>query len=302
VTSRELFNRAIEVVIEHEGDTYTDNPLDRGGPTKFGIAQRWNPDLDVKSLTRAQAIEVYWERYWHGHRYEFLPEVIAIKVFDLAVNLGHKTVVTCLQRALHACGLRVTIDGLLGTETCGAAMEGRPNGSHGGAAVGSGRRIPAPGRSQRRSGCVPGRLAEPCLCLKGVEMIGEILGILGKIAGTVAERIFPNPEHELKRLELQQALQAAVLERTAEIEKAAAEVVKAEAQGQSWLQRTWRPITMLTFVALIVARWLGWSAPNLAEAEALKLWDIVEIGLGGYVIGRSAEKVLPVLVETMKKN
>jgi len=27
--------------------------------------------------------------------------------------------------------------------------------------------------------------------------------------------------------------------------------------------------------------------------EALKLWDIVEIGLGGYVIGRSAEKVLP---------
>ena len=89
-------------------------------------------------------------------------------------------------------------------------------------------------------------------------MVGEILGIVGKIAGTVAERIFPNPEHELKRLELQQALQAAVLERTSEIERAAAEVVKAEAQGQNWLQRTWRPITMLVFVALIVARWLGW--------------------------------------------
>ncbi len=46
---------------------------------------------------------------------------------------------------------------------------------------------------------------------------------------------------------------------------------------------------MLVFVSLIVARWLGWSAPNLGEAEVLKLWDIVEIGLGGYVIGRSAE-------------
>lgn len=123
MTSRELFNRAIEVVLQHEGDTYTDNPLDRGGPTKFGIAQRWNPDLDVKNLTRAQAIEVYWERHWHGRRYEMLPEVIAIKVFDLAVNLGHKTVVTCLQRALHACGLHVTIDGFLGTETCGAATQ-----------------------------------------------------------------------------------------------------------------------------------------------------------------------------------
>ena len=132
-------------------------------------------------------------------------------------------------------------------------------------------------------------------------MLGAIVGIVGKIAGSVADRIFPDPEHELKRVELQQALQSAVLERTSEIEKAAAEVVKAEAQGQNWLQRTWRPITMLVFVALIVARWLGWSAPNLTEAEALKLWDIVEIGLGGYVIGRTAEKVLPALVDSLKK-
>jgi hypothetical protein len=41
---------------------------------------------------------------------------------------------------------------------------------------------------------------------------------------------------------------------------------------------------MLNVVAPIVARWLGWSAPNLGEAEALKLWDIVEIGLGGCLI------------------
>lgn len=133
-------------------------------------------------------------------------------------------------------------------------------------------------------------------------MVGEILGIFGKVAGGVADRIFPDPEQELKRIELQQALQAAVLERTSEIERAAAEVVKAEAQGQSWLQRTWRPITMLVFVGLIVARWLGWSAPNLGEAEVLKLWDIVEIGLGGYVIGRSAEKVLPGIVGSLKKS
>ncbi len=132
-------------------------------------------------------------------------------------------------------------------------------------------------------------------------MVGEILGILGKVAGSVADRIFPDPEHELKRIELQQALQAAVLERTSEIERAAAEVVKAEAQGESWLQRTWRPVTMLVFVSLIVARWLGWSAPNLGEAEVMKLWDIVEIGLGGYVIGRTAEKVLPGVVSSLQK-
>jgi len=132
-------------------------------------------------------------------------------------------------------------------------------------------------------------------------MVGEIIGILGKVAGGVADRIFPDPEQELKRIELQQALQAAVLERTSEIERAAADVVRAEAQGQSWLQRTWRPITMLVFVGLIVARWLGWSAPNLGDAEVLKLWDIVEIGLGGYVSGRSAEKILPGMVHSLQK-
>jgi hypothetical protein len=43
------------------------------------------------------------------------------------------------------------------------------------------------------------------------------------------------------------------------------------------------------------------SAPGISEAEALKLWNIVEIGLGGYVIGRSAEKTLPRIVEVLKR-
>lgn len=121
MTSRELFDRAIEVVLEHEGEVFTDLPNDRGGPTKFGIAQRWNPDVDVRELTRERAIEIYWERYWLGRGYERLPEPVAIKVFDLAVNLGDQTAVTCLQRALRACGLLVKVDGLLGPETCGSA-------------------------------------------------------------------------------------------------------------------------------------------------------------------------------------
>jgi hypothetical protein len=124
-------------------------------------------------------------------------------------------------------------------------------------------------------------------------MLGEIVGIVGKVASQVAGKFFPNPEDELKREALEHQFQLAVLERSKEIELAAADVVKTEAAGQGWLQRSWRPVTMLTFTGLIVARWLGWSAPNLSEAEALKLWDIVQLGLGGYVIGRSAEKILP---------
>lgn len=46
---------------------------------------------------------------------------MAIKVFDLAVNLGEQTVIFCLQRAIRACGICVKIDGRLGPETSGAA-------------------------------------------------------------------------------------------------------------------------------------------------------------------------------------
>lgn len=68
-----------------------------------------------------------------------------------------------------------------------------------------------------------------------------------------------------------------------------AKVIMAEAQGQSWLQRSWRPITMLTFLALVVCDSFGILAFRLS-AEA---WTLLQIGLGGYVVGRSAEKIAP---------
>ncbi|MDP5211172.1 3TM-type holin, partial [Microbulbifer sp. 2205BS26-8] len=72
--------------------------------------------------------------------------------------------------------------------------------------------------------------------------------------------------------------------------ESATSIITAEAGGDSWLQRCWRPLTMLTFVGLVVAHWLGWTAENLSEEQTLALLEIVKIGLGGYVVGRSAEK------------
>jgi hypothetical protein len=80
-----------------------------------------------------------------------------------------------------------------------------------------------------------------------------------------------------------------------------ADIVKTEASSGNWLTSGWRPITMLTFTALIVARWFGWSAPNLEPQEYLKLWDIVQLGLGGYVIGRSGEKIAETVAGVLKK-
>ena len=91
------------------------------------------------------------------------------------------------------------------------------------------------------------------------------------------------------------------LERFLAVFTAQAGVVQTEAASPHWLGANWRPLLMLTFGALIVARWFGWAAPNLSEAEYLKLWDIVELGLGGYVIGRSVEKVAPEVAKALKR-
>ena len=69
----------------------------------------------------------------------------------------------------------------------------------------------------------------------------------------------------------------------------AARLVVAEAGGQSWLQRNWRPLTMLCFLFLVMADSFGLLTFRLsAEARGL-----LQIGLGGYVVGRSVEKIGP---------
>lgn len=129
-------------------------------------------------------------------------------------------------------------------------------------------------------------------------MIAALIPALAPLLGQIVGNLFPDPT---ERAKAEAEVMRQVLDRRAELEQAAAGIIKAEATSGNWLAAAWRPILMLTFGALIVARWLGWSAPFLSEAEVLKLWDIVELGIGGYVIGRSAEKILPGLAGAIKK-
>lgn len=71
-----------------------------------------------------------------------------------------------------------------------------------------------------------------------------------------------------------------------------ADIIMSEATGESWLQRNWRPLVMIDFAILINAHWLGYTPENLSEPQVLALLTIVKVGLGGYVVGRSAEKVM----------
>lgn len=125
-------------------------------------------------------------------------------------------------------------------------------------------------------------------------LIPALAPILSKIIGSK----FPDPAEAAK---IEAELQAELWRNAHQLNAAAADIIKTEANSQHGLAAVWRPIVMLTFCGLIVARWFGWAAPNLSEAEYLKLWSIVEFGLGGYVIGRSAEKIVPSIAEALKR-
>ncbi|MEC8127436.1 MAG: 3TM-type holin [Pseudomonadota bacterium] len=88
---------------------------------------------------------------------------------------------------------------------------------------------------------------------------------------------------------LQNEALALALELERERLAAQAGLVAAEAGGASWLQRNWRPITMLSFLGLVVADAFGLLAFRLAD----QAWLLLQIGLGGYVVGRSVEKISP---------
>ena len=88
-----------------------------------------------------------------------------------------------------------------------------------------------------------------------------------------------------------------MLEYEGKLIEAQSSIIRSEAQGKSWLQRNWRPITMLTFLVLVVCDSFGLLAFRLAD----QAWTLLQIGLGGYVVGRSVEKIAPQVTEVIKR-
>ncbi len=121
-----------------------------------------------------------------------------------------------------------------------------------------------------------------------IDLIGRLGGVLlGGLFRVIDQAVEDKDQANAIKARLQEQVLTGQLEEL----RAATAILVAEAQGESWLQRNWRPLTMLVFVGLVVAKWLGFTAPGITEAIELKLFQIIELGLGGYVIGRSLEKV-----------
>src|SRR5690242_799773 len=109
------FDDAIDDVLDNEGGLSND-PLDSGGFTNFGISQRTYPDVDVKNLTRDGAEAIYQRDYWHFDGIG--SQRVATKLFDACVNLGPVRAVRLMQLALGAVEAGpVVADGIYGSHT-----------------------------------------------------------------------------------------------------------------------------------------------------------------------------------------
>ena len=115
-----MFDYFIERVLTHEGG-YVNDPRDPGQETRWGISKRSYPAVDIRNLTRAQAIDIYRRDFWQRVRGDELPREFAFQALDAAVNHGIGNAVRWMQRAAG-----VADDGVIGPVTLAAVQRAQP--------------------------------------------------------------------------------------------------------------------------------------------------------------------------------
>lgn len=128
-----------------------------------------------------------------------------------------------------------------------------------------------------------------------------LLPLISQALDTILPRVLKDKD---KAFEIKAELTKQLSSQEYDIEKAIIEgrssIIKAEAQGESFLQRSWRPITMLSFVLILLTYWgavIFGSAEYVARFESGKvpidgMYTLLQIGIGGYIGGRSAERMV----------
>lgn len=122
-----------------------------------------------------------------------------------------------------------------------------------------------------------------------------MIGLLGSVAAPLLRGVFDIVDQAVEDKDqaalIKSRLQEQVLSgRMKEIE-AAASVIAAEARGESWLQRNWRPMLMCLFGVIVANNFIVVPLFGTPVAEIPPdMWDLLKLGVGGYVVGRSVEK------------
>jgi hypothetical protein len=126
-------------------------------------------------------------------------------------------------------------------------------------------------------------------------MIQQLLSAgLGTAVDKVLGRFFEDKD---KAAQAAHELRLAMMEHEQTAQQVARDVVVAEAKSEHWITSAWRPLVMLMFAVMIGNNYI--LAPYLDAILGTSImfdmpdqaWGLLSVGLGGYVVGRSAEKV-----------
>ena len=128
--------------------------------------------------------------------------------------------------------------------------------------------------------------------------LGKILGgVASKACGIVSELVEDKDlATQINARLTEQIIATDISKFTAQI-TAQRDVLVAEIKGESWLQRNWRPMVMMMFASIIcnnyiVFPYLGMWTDKVTELELPPfMWECIKLGLSGYIVGRSAEKI-----------
>lgn len=125
-------------------------------------------------------------------------------------------------------------------------------------------------------------------------VIEQIGGVIDKFVTTGEEKL----EAQRELVKIERDFQMKVMELDQKWAETQADVIKSEAQSASWLARNWRPILMLVFTYIVAHNFV--IAPIFGVASVPippDMWELLRIGMGGYIVGRSIEKVAPAVTE-----
>lgn len=125
--------------------------------------------------------------------------------------------------------------------------------------------------------------------------------VLGPLVGQLVELYKGYNEQKVTESQLRRDLEKTILGTFEDVARTQGDVIKTEATGENWLQRNWRPVVAVSFAfvvffyGILLPVAVGWfGAPPVRVGDDLLHWimDAVTLCLGGYIGGRSLEKIV----------
>lgn len=135
------------------------------------------------------------------------------------------------------------------------------------------------------------------------DLLTGVASVVDKLTTSPEERI--KAQQELLRIERE--FHSKYLDFESKLAESRASIITAEASSDNKLASSWRPLLMYMFILILGYNYLFYPLiGSYLDMKVLdippKLWDLLEIGLGGYIVGRSVEKTAPALVTAFRQS